>query len=1181
MQTRGKTRGMFQLAVHSLAAMLLFAVPAWSPSAVAQVLYGTLMGSVTDASGAAVPTAQVEAREVTKGIVRQATTDSAGIYRFTDILPGTYKITVSAPNFAPLVTDNLRIDANTVQRLDAKLSVGTVQQTVEVTTAPPLLQTERADVQAQLTQTQLQALPAVSSEGKNFQALYKLVPGATLPSENNSAAGNPQRAMTSNVNGQSSQGNNTSIDGVLNFYPWLPNNVAYVPPTDGIETVNVVTSSFDAEQGQVGGAAINVQTKSGTNQFHGDGHEYHTDNALKNFNYFNPPGFHKALNIFNQFGGAVGGPIRKDKLFFFADWESTRQIQAPSGGNPQTVPAGGLVASTAGTNGFFDFRGLQTDKAGNAVHLYDPRTGTASGTNRSPMSCNGVLDEICLSDVDPASLIMAKLIPSPNESGTTNNYLDTQKGFFHRNDIDGKINWVQSEGTQIFGRYSYSSSQIFDPPALMAAGGNSTLGGQQGNAFGRVQVVGLGATHTFTPNLLLDMNGGFTRQRLNAENVDIAADKAFGLDTLKIPGTNNSVDPTNQLYWGQPAFTYATYSSIGNPNTANPFLFRDSQYVGSANLTWIKGHHSLRGGILYTHSMLNHFQPEGTNSPRGTFNFTGAGAEQVTCTATACTAPDPPTTLQFASYAEFLLGLPESLGKTIQNVDPIALRWSQWAWYVRDNFQVSPKLNINYGVRWEYYPMAYSDHGGARVLDTSTMNVLVGGNGNVPVNDGVNAGNGRFLPRVGIAYRPTERTVVRAGYGINADSNNWRFLRNAYPADTISNFVGNNYPEPGISGFAPAASLTGLNAVAAYSYLPSGITLIPLPNISSGIVPLPNGTSTTTIPLDFRRGYIHSYNLTVEQNMQGFIFSLAYVGARAIRPVTNLNVNPAPAGGGQAGRILNVAHGGNWSDINQLTPYGNNYYDALQSKLTRRLGGNSVVGLVYTWSKTIDFEDDEEINSILRPYPAYLPYNRAVAGFDRTNNFEAYTVYELPFGRGRHWLTSGIASALAGGWRLGGVASALSGMPFTVTDSNATALNAPGNTQTPNIVGQIEILKGRPTAIPGNCSNDSCKYFNVEAFQHVSTPGVLGDAGRDIIRGPGFFDLDASLYRDFKITERVTFQFEANAFGVTNTPHFGNPTADINNSNFGKITGSLATTNASLGGSGGEREFFFGGKIVF
>jgi hypothetical protein len=416
---------------------------------------------------------------------------------------------------------------------------------------------------------------------------------------------------------------------------------------------------------------------------------------------------------------------------------------------------------------------------------------------------------------------------------------------------------------------------------------------------------------------------------------------------------------------------------------------------------------------------------------------------------------------------------------------------------------------------------------------------------------------------------------------MNADSNNWRFLRNAYPADTISNFVSNTYPQAGISSFAPGGTLTGLNAVGPYSYLPIGITLLPLPNISSGKIPLPNNTGTTTIPLDFRRGYIHSYNLTVEQDIHSFIFSAAYVGARSIRPLTNMNVNAAPAGGGQAGRILNSTHGGNWTDINQLTPFGNSYYDALQSKLTRRFGNGSVAGLVYTWSKTINFEDNEEINAILRPYPTYLAYNRAVAGFDRASNFQAYAVYQLPFGRGQQWATSGVASAIAGGWKIGGAASALTGMPFTVTDSNGNTLNAPGNTQTPNIISQIHVLKGKPNPIPGNCADDSCKYFNVEAFQHVATPGVFGNAGRNIIRGPGFFELDMSLYRTFRITERLHFEFEANAIGVTNTPHFGNPTSDINNSNFGKITGSLATTNTSLGGSGGEREFLFGGKLTF
>jgi len=1165
--------------------VLLAIMLAITSSAHAQVLYGSVTGTVTDQSGAVIPNASVQVVEVNKGVSRSTAADSSGIYRFNDLLPGTYKFTISAQGFSSVVANNQVVEANAVQRLDVKMNVESVSQNVTVTSEPPAMQTDRADVQTNLTESELETLPSVSSEGKSFQSLYKIVPGATLPSENNSAGANPQRAQTTNVNGQSSQGNSTSIDGVPDAYPWLPNNIAYVPPSDSIQTVNIVTNSFDAEQGNAGGAAVNVQIKSGSNQFHGDAHEFHTDDALKALNYFNPPGFKKALNIFNQFGGAVGGPIIKDKLFFFGDWETTRQTQAPSGGNPQTVPAGGLLYANAAQQGFFDFRGLQTDKSGNPVHIYDPRTGNANGTNRTPISCNGVVDTLCVNDIDPASGIMAKLIPAPNQSGATNNFLDTQKGFFHRNDFDGKVTYVQSQATSIFGRYSYAGSDIFDPPALNGAGGNATLGGQPGNSFGRVQVVGLGMTHTFTPNLLLDANGGFTRQRINAQDVDVATDGPFGLNTLKIPGTN---DPSNQLYWGIPAFQFNTYANLGNASTGNPFVFRDNQYLGNANLTWVHGHHNLRAGVEYTHTMLNHFQPQGGTfqTARGSFRFTGAGAEQVMCapsdpTCKSVTTVDPPSNLQYASYADFLLGLPDEVGKAVQNVDPIALRWNTWAWYARDQWQITPKLNIDLGVRYEFYPFAYSDHGGARVLDPSTMQVLIGGNGGVPVDDGVNVGHGLFLPRLGIAYRATDRTVIRAGYGINADSNNWRFLRNAFPAATITDFLGSNYAQAGNSAFAPAASLTGVNAVGAASFVPTGITLVPLPNISSGRVPLPNGVSTTTIPLDFRRGYIHSYNATVEQQIAGFVATISYVGSRAIRPLTNLNINAASGGAGQQGRVLNVAHDGNWSDINELTPFGNNYYDALQSKLTHRFANASQLGFVYTWSKTIDFEDDEEINFILWPSPQYLPRNKAVAGFDRTNNFEGYGIYELPFGRGKQWATSGVASALAGGWRLGGVMSVLSGTPFTVTDGNSGTFNGPGNTQVPNVVGPLRVLRNKPTPNGETCTSDSCRYISPTNFAHVTTPGLLGDAPRDFVRGPGYLDLDMSLFRDFKIRERLTFEFEADAFGVTNTPHFNNPTTDISSNTFGAITSSLATTNAGLGGSGGERQFWFGGKLVF
>jgi hypothetical protein len=1154
------------------------------PACSAQVLYGSLTGTVKDPSGAIVSGARVTALEARTGVNQQTTTDSSGIYRFTALLPGTYKVTIKAPNFSAQITSGVIVNVNEVMRVDAQLKVASAAQSVTVTTEAPFLQTDRSDVHSDLNQAEVQSLPSISSEGRSFQGLYKVIPGASLPMENNSAGGNPQRAMTSNVNGQSSQGNDTRIDGVMDAYPWLPNNIAYVPPTDAIQNVNVVTNSFDAEQGDASGAVVNVQIKSGTNQLHGDAHELYTGNALSALNYFNSPSFRIPLNVFNQFGGSLGGPIKKDKVFFFGDWESTRQVQAPSGGNPQTVPFDGLTYQAAQTAGFFDFRSVLP--AG--VNIYDPRTGNADGTGRSVITCNGVPNTICLSDVDPASLTMASLIPAPNVPGAiSDNYYLTKTGYFHRDDFDGKVNYVPNQSTTVFGRYSISQSNIFDPPALGPAEGNATLGGQLGHSYSRIQVIGLGGTYAFTPNLLLDVNGGFTRQRIDAEAPDISTD--FGLNTLHIPGTNGP----EALQGGIPAFQFNTFSNIGNPNTGNPFLFRDNQYVGNSNLTWIRGKHQFRVGIEYDHSMLNHFQPQGGTfqTARGSFSFTGAATELAGL----------PSDAQLNSYADFLLGLPDEVGKATQVLSVNALRWSNWAWYARDQFQVTPRLTVSYGVRWEYYPMGYSDIGGLRVLDTSTMNVLVGGdNSGIPINDGVNTGHGLFLPRVGIAYRPMEKTVIRAGYGISADSNNWRFLRNAYPADIISQFTGlNGFPA------APAASLTGLNAVGPYAGLPIGIPPIPAVGSTPGTYPLPDAIGTTTIPLDFRRGYINTFNLTLEREFARFVADVGYVGDRAIRPLVNRNDNASPANGGVNGQVLNAEfnHTTNnicptptdptafckgWPSINQLTPLGNNYYDSLQAKLTRRFRGSSQIGFAYTFSKAIDYEDDEEINFLLWPYPAYIPRNKALAGFDRTHNFEAYGLYQLPFGRGQRYAQSGIASALAGGWQLNWILSAMSGTPFTITDTGegATFLNAPGNTQTANIVGPLRILRGKPSS---SCTtaNTSCLYFDPSSFQQVSptTPGLIdgyfGNAGRNILRGPGYFDLDMSLMRDFKITERFTFQFEADAFGVTNTPHFNTPSANISSANFGAVTSTLVTTNASLGGSGGQRQWWFAGRLIF
>lgn len=1165
-----------------LIALLAISVCLISGTATAQVLYGTLTGNVTDPSGAVVPNVKVEALNTLTGVARTATTDTNGVYRFTDLQAGNYKVTISAPGFATTVQNNIALTVNTIRRADAQLSVAQAQTIVEVNAQQQVLQTDKADVHTDLTTGEIANMPIAGSQGRNFQTLLRIIPGAALPAETNSLAGNPQRAIFANVNGQSQTQNNTRIDGAQDIYPWLPSNVAYVPPADAIETVNVVTNSFDAEQGQAGGAAMNVQIKSGTNSFHGSAHEFHFDQNFAARDYFatnlvtHP---HKNRNNQNQFGGTFGGPIKKDKLFFFVDYERTTQRQL-AGPDTRTLPTAAMATG--------DFRNLP----GNPVIL-DPATGDAAGAGKQQISCNGVLNVICPNRIDPASSAMIALLQPEiaKEFATpldTNNFVGSGTALFNRDDADGKINYVVSDKTMVFGRYSFSKTLAFDPPLLGAAVGDATNGGQLGNAPGLVQSVGLGATHTFSPTMLLDWNFGFTRLRLTS-TFDLTSPK--GLNDLKIPGTNNvgtTGDPS--IYYGLPGFIFPVGLNLGNAQNANPFLFRDGSYVTGANLSWTRGKHGLRGGIEWNHSQMNHFQPQvGTfNTPRGAFDFNGSA-----------TSPSGSSFPWFNQWADFLLGLSDHSGKAIQATDPNALRWSQWAWYIRDQWQVTPKLTADLGVRWEYYPFGYSDNGkGLRYLNLQTGNVLVGGNGNVPQDDGVDVGSGQFLPRVGLAYRLTSSTVVRTGYGITADSNNWRDFRNSYPANLfIDNTTGST------AGIVTVASLTGLNATLASGAktIPSGVVLSPIPNVSSGVIPLPTNITTTTIPQPFRRGYIHNFNFMVEQEWNGLVLSTGYVGARGIRPLAQLNMNASPVGTGAAGGLLSQALGKTYSgSITGLVPFKNSFYDSMQTKLTRRFHDGSIAGMSWTWSKAIDYADNDDLGSVMFAYPAYWEKGRAVAGFDRTHNISIYGVMQLPFGKGERWAQTGIGNAILGGWQISPLINYLTGLPFSVTCPGS--LNAVGSSQTCDLVAPFHVLNGKPNR-DGSCalSDLSCRYFDPNSFAAPlitsNANAHFGNTNRNEFRGPGYFATNLSLARQFKLTERFALQLRADAINFTNTPHFANPTANncpgdptgvkptacntgSPTSTFGAITGGLQP-GGFFGPDHGARQLWLAARLTF
>ena len=1101
--------------------VLLLTVCLGAMNAPAQVLYGSLTGNVTDAADAAVPGAKVEAVNVATGIAKQGTTDERGVYLFNDLQPGAYKLTISSAAFRTVVQSNVGIDANNLRRIDARLQVASVTESIVVEGSTVSLQTDRADINAQISKTQVTNLPL--GAGRNFQNLYKLIPGFTPPTELHSDAGNPQRAMGTNVNGASYSNNNTRIDGATVSYPWLPHIVAYVPPQDAIETVNVVTNSFDAEQGMAGGAAMNVTIKSGTNQLHGSLHEFHTNSAMRARNYFYYGG-NLPKNILNQFGGTIGGPIKKNKLFFFADWERTVRRQNASAF--RTLPTTALRSG--------DFSAFGTN-------IYDPATGAANGTERQLFP--GL--RIPASRIDFASAKMLGLLTQPNYVGLNpasnqiqNNHFASGTYEFNRDNADFKVNYNPTQKASIFGRYSFSPSLIFDPPSLGAAGGDALNGGQPGRAPGLIQSAAIGGTYTVSPRILIDGNVGFTRLRLSAENVDLG--KNYGLDDLNIPGTNGG----DRLQGGYPRFNISGFSALGNPNVSNPFLFRDNQYVAVGNVGWFRGAHSFRFGAEYAYYTINHFQPQAAFGPRGGFNFTG-GLSALNGGA----APN-----LYNGFADFLLGQANGMGKDVQNINPAAVRMPSYGFYARDQWQVNRKLTLNYGMRYEYYPFATRDHRGGERYDAELNRVLIGGLGSTPRDTGVDVGWGQIAPRLGIAYRATEKTVVRLGYGISIDPNSFRSMRDAYPATISSQFSGT-------TSFIAAGNLR------------TGIPAVVPPDVSSGSVLLPSAVGTVTFPKVFNRGYIQSFNLTIQREiMKNMTLQVAYVGTRAIRQTAAININASTGiGRGNADRALFPAYGliGN---ISQLTPFNTSNYNAFQMQLTKRMSGASQLGLAYTRSKAISWADNND-SGLTWNNPSEWRRNRAVANFDRPNNLQLFGIYELPFGKGQAHATGKLASALLGGWQLNGIFSAFSGTPFTVGSAN-TSLNSQGNGQTAD---QVVATVNFPKQIGRGSS-----YFDPLAFAPITTVRY-GNSGRNLLRGPGVINLDGSLFRNFNVTERWRLQFRAEVFNVSNTAAFNNPGATVSGATrnpAGQITALNGYTEITSA-QATERQFRLALKILF
>jgi len=1012
----------------------------------AQGLYGTIAGTVVDDSGAAIPGATVTVVNQGTGLQVSGVTDETGAYALRNLQPGTYSVKASLQGFKEYVQTGVPVSQNDVVRVAAKLEVGALTESVTVTSEAALLKTDKADVSVNLKPADVVNLPL--NQYRNYQGLMNLVPGATPVVFQNAQTDTPGRALSTNVNGTNRNNNVTRIDGAASINVWLPHHAGYIAPVETIETVNISTNSFDASQGMTGGAAVSVATKSGTNAIKGSAFYFRNqDEWNARQNYFS--GADNPNSSVQILGGTVGGPILKNRLFYFGGWE--RNLENNSRISTLTVPTARMR-----TGDFSEVVGFNPN-----FRLYDPATGNAStGADRTVFP--GAV--IPGNRISPISNTIQALYPMPNvpgtNNGTQNNYERTEFPEASRDNVDLKVNWNRTSANQLWGKYSMMDATVQDLfylPFTTAGGGDT-----------KVNLWSVGQTYTLTPTLIWDATFGSNTMDHASQGPDYGTN--FGLDTFKIPGTNGagvtgpgSAGQYADFYSGMPQFNTGL-STIGNNSGWTPVTRHEFNYTLSTNVTKVAGKHEFRTGFDFVRLGLDHWQPE-VNNPRGQFSFGGG----ITGT------PGYASVGGFNDYGSFLLGQVSSFGKSVQ-YEVMTTNEDQYGLYINDRWQANDKLTLNVGVRWEYYPLMQRDNRGFEQLNLSTFNVLLPKNSE---DAGYKAQKSLFAPRLGAAYRINDDTVVRAGFGRTFNPMPWsRPLRGFYPASI-------GYSGAGPNGFIP------------YGTLAQGIPGAPNPDVASGSVPLPRGVDMRTPEIgNVQRGTIDSWNAFVERRLPGDLsLSAGYVGTATNNGYADINLNYAETGG-NANRQF-AAQAGNAS-ILLWGARTHARYHSLQMALNRPFKNGLLLKGAYTFSKALNEADDDGWAGLTWNQPSQIGRNYARAGYDRPHMLQMGFVYELPWMRE----STNVLAQLVKNWQVNGIASIVSGTPFSVGGDNGL-LQQVGGLQSANVTGE---LKGGFSEAGPNAP-----WYDPAAFSQPGN--AWGNSGRNSFRGPTNWNLDFSLFR--------------------------------------------------------------------
>ena len=1063
--------------------------------AAAQVAVGTLLGNVTDESGAAVPGATITATEVRTNISRTTVSNEAGRYTFTNTSPGVYRVEGELVGFRKFTRENVEVSVNTTVRVDIALSVGALEESVMVTGEAPMLQTDRTDTGRIIESTQITQMPL--GFNRNFQALLITVPGASRPFRPHSEFYNSQDSLSSNINGQGRQSNNVQLEGADNSDNG--GNLAFmIPSAEAIETVAVTTSNYDAEFGRAGGAVTNVTLKTGTNNFRGSLFSFGNTEATVARNPFSQ--LAPADAKYMQVGFTLGGPIMRNKLFFFGDYVRTND------------DSGRLTRDNVPEEAF-----RRGDFSSSPTRIYDPLTGNPDGTGRTQFPNN----QIPANRISPIARRLLDAIPLPNIAGAAPGAINFELPYVREkrtNQGDVKVTYQLADNDLINVRYSRQNARTKDPATFGIYGGLKPFAGTGTNP---TQSVGVTYNRVWSATLVQEIRFGRTHHHNQAISED------YGLktsDEFGIRGVN-----LNDFTSGITTIDVSGYSDylIGF-ETSLPWDREESTLTFATTATKIYGNHTVKvGGDL----RMNRHLLDQVAHPRGAWRFRGAQT---------ALASDTASINGFANaLASFMLDVPDSVERGLVNetLHRGGTHKSVYT-YVHDKWQIRSNITLDLGLRHEVYTplIGYTPKGGQMTYDPDNNTVRVAGYGQVPENLGVKTYWKNFNPRTGISWRLSDSNVVRAGYGVSALP---------WPSS-----YGQDYPIRQTQQLTRATSFTAAHALALGLPAPAFVA-IP----ESGVLDATalRAERLDVVPVDRHDGQLHSWNLAYQRSLPGgFTAEIAYVGNRGKDILKNIDLNAGyTLGADEAGRPLRAKYGR--TAASEVPIPVKSQYNSMQIKVDRRMRGGLLLTNSYTLGRGYSYTNGDGTGGTI-PTPADIERSWQRTSFDSTHSYAGSFLYMLPLGPDGKWLQEGVAGRILGDWQVTGVFSAISGTPIDFTASG-TNLRAPGNSNTPN-------ANGKPKVLGGIGSTDLWFDTSVFSAPAANTWGTVERRG--LLTGPAYVNLDASIVKVIRLGNGRRAEIRADFFNALNIAHYANPNGTLGNQNFGRITDILAQTERMI-----------------